>query len=256
MTYQGWTPEKEFNPETRGISSWSHQRIISYRNNEARKIADVLDSALSGLCSAAEIVTRCALSSQGRVITIGAGGSGVIAMAVMRELPQNHRDINPERFTYRIAGQEEIFTAYGREELEDSWQEGRNDIENLNISADDVVICVSATGRTPYTLAAAQTSKDRSAVVIGLVCRRGSELAKIVDLPVVVDVGPEMFFGATCEAAATVTKIALAGIMDVTVVGMGITLDNICQARPVHEKARLREEFYKNKLDGGKKDKS
>jgi len=248
MTNTGWTPKEEINPETRGISSWPSQDIIRYRIKETRRTADALELALMELTKAAEVVTRCAESTKGRIITIGAGGSGVIAMSIMRELPQNHKDIDPNRFTYRIAGQEEILTPYGREELEDSWEEGRNDVEKLQVCRDDVIICVSATGRTPYTRAAARASRATGAFVIGIVCRSKTELASEVDLPIVLEVGPEMFFGATCEKAATAQKVALAAIMDAVVVRMGITLDNVCQAREVHEKARIRKQFYEQEL--------
>ncbi|MCP6720329.1 MAG: SIS domain-containing protein [Patescibacteria group bacterium] len=238
-----WTPEKEINPDTVGISSWSPRKIIQYRVEETISIYDALREAIPALEDAADVVLE-RVQKGGRVVTIGAGGSGVAGMSVMRELPQNHGAIDPEQFTYQVSGGPRIFEPFGCEELEDSRDEGARDVGNLGITDQDVVICISATGRTPYTRGAADEAKTRGAYTIGLLCQTDTELESEVDLPVVLKIGSEMFMGATCEKAATAQKDALDAIMDVVVVLLGITDDNRCRARLVHSKARIREEFF------------
>ncbi len=238
-----WTPEKEVNPKTRGISSWPTRRIIAYRLSEVRKVADALERVIPELEHAAELIVD-RVRRGGRLITIGAGGSGVAGMSVVRELPQNHRDAKPEQFIYRVAGGARIFEPFGCEELEDDRDEGRKDIDELGINPRDVVICISATGRTPYTRGAASAAREAGAYTIGIICEDGTELKDEVHLPIVLKLGPEMFQGATCEKAASAQKDALDAIMDVVVVRLGFTDDNLCRARLVHEKARIREEFF------------
>jgi|GEM_PF-4250933 len=238
-----WSPENEVNNETVGIHSWTKSEIVAYRVKEMHRAANAVNNALPDIERAADIITNKIQNGRGRVITVGAGGSGVIAMAVMRELPQNHREIDPHKFLYQIAGGTRIFDLWGCEELEDSAEEGERDMDALDLSASDSVICVSATGRTVYTCASARAAKKKGAYTIGLICQAGSRLAEEVDLPVLIDTGPEMFFGATCEKAATAQKGALTAIMDAVVIGLGITDDNVCRAREVHQKARLRREF-------------
>jgi N-acetylmuramic acid 6-phosphate (MurNAc-6-P) etherase len=67
-----------------------------------------------------------------------------------------------------------------------------------------------------------------------------------------------MFFGATCEKAATAQKVALTAIMDAVVMRMGITLDNVFKARGVHQKAKIRQRLYEQTritdYDRGKKE--
>ncbi len=239
-----WTPQKEVNPETRGISSWSVRKIIAYRIGEVEKIARALERAMLKLEEAAAVIVDH-VRRGGRVITVGAGGSGVAGMSVMREIPQNHRDASPKQFTYRVAGGVGIFEPLGCEELEDDWSEGRKDIDELWVSQLDVVICISATGRTPYTRGAAQAARERGAYVVGLICQTDTELEGEVNLPIVLDIGPEMFQGATCEKAASAQKDALDAIMDAVVVRLGYTDDNLCRGRLVHSKARIREEFFR-----------
>lgn len=238
-----WTPEKELNAATSGIQEWSERQIIAYRINEVRKGADAIETAAPLLLAAALFIAE-KIRQGGRVVTIGAGGSGVAGMSVMRELPQNHAEIDPEQFTYRIAGGVRIFEPLGCEELEDSEEEGRNEVDRLEATSADTLVCISATGRTPYTRGAAARARERGAYTIGLICTSGTELEDEVDLAVVLDAGPEMFLGATCEKAASVSKDALDAIMDVVVVRLGLVRGNLCRARLCHEKARMREEFF------------
>lgn len=240
-----WTPEKELNPQTEGISKWPTREIINFRINEVIQIYEALRQAAPKLEAAADVISD-RTQKGGRVITIGAGGSGVAGMSVMRELPQNHRDIDPVQFTYHVTGGSRIFESLGCEDLEDSSEEGQKDVEQLGISDQDVVICISATGRTPYTRAVAETARTRGAYTIGLLCQEDTELEGEVDLPIVLLSGPEMFIGATCEKAATAQKEALDAIFDAVVVRRGFTNDNLCRARLVHEKARIREEFVQS----------
>lgn len=244
MEVKKWTPEKEINWETSDIDTWSSQEIIQYRIREVRKISEALEEAAAELETAAEAIAEKTRAG-GRVITVGAGGSGVAGMSVMRELPQNHRDIDPRQFTYRVAGGARIFEPLGCEDLEDSWEEGWQEIDRLAVTAEDVIICISATGRTPYTRGAAERARKGGAYTIGLICMRQTELEDEVDLPIVLDAGPEMFLGATCEKAASAQTMALEAMMDAVVARLGLIEGNRCRARLCHDKARLREEFFR-----------
>lgn len=237
-----WTPANEVNTETTAISQWSSAEIICYRVNELLAIHTALLCVAPALEEAAKVIAG-RVRSGGRVITIGAGGSGVAGLSVMRELPQNHREIDPAQFTYAVAGGAEVLAPLGCEEVEDSAEAGEAEVNRLSVGEADVVIAISATGRTPYTRGAAKRARECWAYTIALVCQ-SSELESEVELPILLDAGPEMFFGATCEKAATAQTVALEAIMDAVVVALGLVLGNQCRARLCHEKARLREEFF------------
>ncbi|MBI4088129.1 SIS domain-containing protein [Candidatus Kaiserbacteria bacterium] len=239
----GWSPHREVNPETANIANWSSRKIIRYRVGEVRRIAEAIQKAAPKLEAGAAVVIEKLLGG-GRVITIGAGGSGVAGMSVMREIPQNHEDASPSRFLYVVAGGARILEPLGCEELEDSSEEGAGDVDSLRVTSRDVVICISATGRTPYTRAVAKRARDRGAYTIGLITTPHSELGSEVDHSITLDIGPETFIGATCEKAASAQKDALDALMDVVVVRLGFTNGNLCHARPVHEKARIRGKFF------------
>ncbi len=240
-----WSPDNEMNVETRDIAEWTTRQILCYGADELLKIHRAVKNALGACEQAAEIIVRRAKAG-GRIITVGAGGSGVAGMSAMRELPQNHEDISPEQFLYVVAGGARFLEPLGCEEVEDSFPEGVREMDHLRIGEKDVVILISATGRTPYTRGAAKRANELGAYTAALVCQE-SEILDEVALPILLDVGPEMFIGATCEMSATAQKHALDMIMNAVVVKLGITDGNICRARLVHDKARIRHEFFVNK---------
>lgn len=241
-TVKPWTPEVELNPETEGISSWSIPKIIGYRIEELQKVYSGLFKSVPELSVAVNVIIQ-RLQNGGRVLTMGAGGSGVAGMSVMREIPQNHRLCDPVKFTYRVPGNERIFEPWGCEELEDSREEGEKDVNDLQINDNDVVIFLSASGRTPYTLSAIKKVKNIGGYTIGITCRSNSELETIVDLPIMLHIGKEMLVGATCEKAATAHKVALDAIMDAVLINLKLTDDNRCLVRVSHEKSKMMRDF-------------
>lgn len=240
-----WSPENERNAETENITEWTMMQILAYGADELLKIHHAVKNALGACEVAVEIIVKHAKAG-GRIITVGAGGSGVAGMSAMRELPQNHENISPEQFLYRIAGSARFLEPLGCEEVEDNFSEGIREMDTLRICEKDVVILISATGRTPYTRGAAKRANELGAYTIALVCQE-SEIMNEVTLPILLDVGPEMFIGATCEMSATAQKHALDMIMNAVVVKLGITDGNICRARLIHDKARIRHEFFMKK---------
>ncbi|MBI4049958.1 MAG: SIS domain-containing protein [Candidatus Doudnabacteria bacterium] len=241
-----WSPDKEFNQETVGIDTWDEEKIGKYRIKESQQIHKALVQATEQLITAARVIID-KVRQGGRVITIGAGGSGVAGMSVMRELPQNHQDAKVEQFFYCVAGGSAIFEKFGREELEDSPEEGRKDVEAMHLSKNDVLICISATGRTPYTRTAAAVARQRGAFTIAMVCQKNVELGGEVDHEIVLDIGPETLVGATCGKAASVQKEALDVIFDIVMVKLGYTNGNVTRPRLVHDKARIREAYFRQK---------
>lgn len=240
---KNWSPEKEINKNTEGIKNWPTGKIIDFSVNGLLEMHRGLEKAADQLEAAADLVVKT-IGAGGKVVTIGAGGSGVAGMSVMRELPQNHEDIGPDKFGYIVAGGAKIFEPFGCEELEDDQLEGQTDVQRANLGKSDLLICISATGRTPYTRGAAEEARSRGAKTAALICQVDTELEGEVDLPVVLEIGPEMFQGATCEKAASAQKAALDAIFDAVVVRLGYTDDNRTRARLVHEKARIRQRFF------------
>jgi len=168
------------------------------------------------------IVAR--LEGGGRLVYVGAGTSGRIAASDAEECgPTFSSDLISAVFTTVEAEEDDA------------------DLAQLDVGARDVVLGVSASGRTPYTLGALSRARDAGALTIAFACAAGSELARAADLAIEVDVGPEFISGSTRMKAGTAQKLVLNTISTVTMVKLGKTFGNLMvDVQPSNEKLRAR----------------
>ena len=122
-------------------------------------------------------------------------------------------------------------------------QRPSRELERLSVGPRDVVLGVSASGRTPYTLAAIEHASKVGALTIGLACVRGSELARRAGMSIEIDVGPEVIAGSTRLKAGTAQKLVLNAISTIAMVKLGKTFGNLMvDVQASNEKLRARAE--------------
>ncbi len=165
-----------------------------------------LEQGFAPLARAAERAA-VALAGQGRLIYVGAGSSGLMALADRLELAGTF-GIDPGRTPMLFAGGVDALL-HPEGASEDDPALAGSDLAALDPVSDDVAICVSASGSTPYTLAVARELAAAGATVIALANVAGSPLLRAADVPVLLETGPEVVTGSTRMAAGTVQKIAL-----------------------------------------------
>lgn len=163
-------------------------------------------AALPALARAAAHLAD-ALRGPGRVIYAGAGTGGLMALADALELPGTF-GIAPDRLAVLLPGGAAAMSRLTGAP-EDVAADGAADLARLGPGPDDVVICVSASGSTPYTLALARAAQAAGARVIALACVPGAPLLAAADVAVLLDTGPEMVAGSTRLGAGTAQKVAL-----------------------------------------------
>jgi N-acetylmuramic acid 6-phosphate etherase len=147
------------------------------------------------------------LQAGGRLVYAGAGTSGRLGVLDGVEL---HPTFSwpPERSPALLAGGSgAMFMAV--EGAEDSAEQAAVDLAALAPTPQDVVICIAASGSTPYALGAARAARAAGALTLGLANNPGAPLLEAVDLPVLLDTGPEVIGGSTRLKAGTAQKIAL-----------------------------------------------
>lgn len=148
-----------------------------------------------------------ALRTGCRMAYAGAGSSGLMALADCLELLGTF-GIPPEQTPMFFAGgTEALLKMTGA--VEDDPALAKADLARAGIGPGDVVICVSASGSTPYTLAIADLARKAGARVIGIANVPGSLLLEGADIAVLVETGPEVIAGSTRMGAATAQKVAL-----------------------------------------------
>ncbi len=143
----------------------------------------------------------------GRLIYVGAGASGLIAAQDAAELPGTF-GLDPARIVKLLAGGAarpfDIVAA-----AEDDAQAGDADMRALQPLGGSAVVAVSASGSTPYTLAAAREAREAGAYMIAVACRAGSPLLALGSTALLLDTGDEALRGSTRLAAGVAQKCAL-----------------------------------------------
>ena len=179
------------------------------------------------------------LTGRGRLIYVGAGSSGRLAMLDASECGPTF-DAEPDKIQTVLAGGE---TAMMRasEEVEDDAEAGAADLSARAVGEHDAVVGVSASGRTPYVLGALGHALAVDALTIGLVCNPTSPIGLQVDLPIEIVTGPEVIGGSTRLKAGTAQKLVLNMISTITMVRLGRTFGNLMVGvRCSNEKQRFR----------------
>jgi N-acetylmuramic acid 6-phosphate etherase len=201
--------------------------------------------AVDSVATAAPAIERAAqaigvkLGAGGRLVYIGAGSSGLIALQDGAELPGTF-GLDPRRIVYVIAGGLENITDIDAE-AEDDRAAAVADVKALGPMSGDIAIAVSASGSTPYTLSAAAAARHAGALLISIANRAASPLLELADHPILLESGPEALHGSTRLAAGTAQKCALGMLSTLANAGLGhVYRGHMVNLRPENDKLRKR----------------
>ncbi|HXA86471.1 MAG TPA: N-acetylmuramic acid 6-phosphate etherase [Candidatus Dormibacteraeota bacterium] len=189
-----------------GLDTLSALEIARVINQEDKKVAAAVERALPQIAQAIDAIAD-AIRGGGRLIYVGAGTSGRLAALDAAECPPTF-NTDPRTVQYVIAGGDKAL-GHAAEYSEDSISSGRKDMATRKPSKKDVVVGVAASGRTPYTIGALERARKNGAKTVAVVCNRGSEMGTLVDIEIVIDVGPEAVSGSTRMKAGSAQKMAL-----------------------------------------------
>jgi N-acetylmuramic acid 6-phosphate etherase len=178
--------------------------VIELLLDAEARVVPAVRGAAPELAKASDVL-HAAIVAGGRLIFAGAGTSGRLAAAEAAELPGTF-GIDAARCIPHIAGAESPAID---DAAEDDAEGGAAGIRVLDPQPADVVIAVAASGRTPFTLAAAREARDAGVPVIAVVNAPGTPLAALATAPVEIVVGDEVLRGSTRLTAGTAQKIAL-----------------------------------------------
>ncbi len=180
--------------------------------------------AIPEIAEVIEYVAR-SLRDGGRLIYVGAGSSGRIAALDASECPPTYSTA-PGQVQYIMAGGPKAL-ASAVEVNEDSEELGQRDIARRRPTRKDVIVGVSASGRTPYVVAAVAYARARGARTAAVTCNHDTPLAEAADIAIVADVGPEVISGSTRMKAGTAQKIILNMITTGAMTRLGYVYGNL-----------------------------
>jgi N-acetylmuramic acid 6-phosphate etherase len=211
------------NPKTLNLDTMSTMELISIMNEEDKKVIDTIKEALPQIENCIQLVIQ-GLNSNGRLIYMGAGTSGRLGILDAVECVPTFS--TTDEVIGIIAGGNGAFIK-AVEGAEDSEELAAEDLNKINISENDVVVAIAASGRTPYAIGALKHAKKFNAKCISISCNKDSELAKYADAAIEVDAGPEVLTGSTRLKAGTCQKIILNMISTASMVGIGKVYGNL-----------------------------
>lgn len=212
------------NEASQGFDTKSALEIARIINHEDAKIAAAVKKAIPEIAQVIDHVAR-AMRDGGRLIYVGAGSSGRIAALDASECPPTYSTA-PGQVQYIMAGGPKAL-ASAVEVNEDSEELGQRDIARRRPTRKDVVVGVSASGRTPYVVAATAYARARGAYTAAVTCNQGAPLAEVADIAIVAEVGPEVISGSTRMKAATAQKMILNMITTGAMTRMGYVYENL-----------------------------
>ncbi|GAA3763497.1 N-acetylmuramic acid 6-phosphate etherase [Microbacterium kribbense] len=161
----------------------------------------------------------------GRLIYLGAGTAGRIGILDASECPPTF-GTDPEMIRGLIAGgPSAIMTAV--ENAEDDRSQAGVELAELGLRAEDVVVGISASGRTPYVVGGLEFARTRGALLIALAQNAGSVIGRLADVPIEVVVGPEFVAGSTRLKSGTAQKLVVNMLTTLAMVRMGKTYNGV-----------------------------
>jgi len=217
------TTESE-NEASQGLDTKSALEIARIINHEDAKVAAAVKKAIPEIAQVIDQVAR-GLRDGGRLIYIGAGSSGRIAALDSSECPPTYSTA-PGQVQYIMAGGPKAL-ASAVEVNEDSEELGQRDIARRRPTRKDMIVGVSASGRTPYVVAAIAYARARGAHTAAVTCNQGTPLAEAADIAIVADVGAEVISGSTRLKAGTAQKMILNMITTGTMTRLGYVYGNL-----------------------------
>jgi N-acetylmuramic acid 6-phosphate etherase len=224
------------NPRTADIDRLDTLAVLELLNDEDQLVAPAVRAALPEVARAVEL-TLARWERGGRVVLLGAGTSGRLAMLDAAELRPTF-GVVPGRYEARLAGGAGAFVD-AVEGAEDDREAG--EASAVDLSTDDVAFGIAASGRTPWVLGALARARSRGAATIGLACVPRPALAQLVDVAIIVDTGPEAVAGSTRMKAGTAQKLVLNAFSTTLMIRLGKVYGNLMvDVQATNEKLRQR----------------
>ncbi len=217
------TTTEQPNPNTSEIDRVSTLEALRIINAEDKKVAEAIEHVLPAIANAVDgIVAR--LARGGRLLYVGAGTSGRLGVLDASECPPTF-GISPELVQGIIAGgYEACYKAV--EASEDDRAAGATDLQVRNVNANDVVVGIAASGRTPYTIGAVEYARSIGALTACITCNANTALATAVEIPIEAIVGPEVIAGSTRLKSGTAQKLVLNMLSTMAMVRLGYVKGN------------------------------
>jgi len=222
------------NQKTMDLDHMSTFEFLKIMNQEDQLVPLRISEVLEDIEEMVNVLVET-FKQGGRLIYIGAGTSGRLGVLDAVECVPTF-STPPEMVQGLIAGGEKAFVR-AVEGAEDSKELAESDLEEINLSAYDMVIGIAASGRTPYVIGGLDYANEIGARTGAISCNKNSQISKHADTYVEVDLGPEVLTGSTRLKAGSAQKMILNMISTASMIAIGKTYGNLMvDVMPTNEK--------------------
>jgi N-acetylmuramic acid 6-phosphate etherase len=226
------------NPASQHIDTLPTLDMLRVINHEDSTVPAAVAAELPNIAAAVEAIAD-RFTRGGRLLYIGAGTSGRLGVLDASECPPTF-SVPPTLVQGIIAGGDSALRT-SSEAAEDSPQQGAADLATRNLTPNDTVVGIAASGRTPYVLGALAHARTHGALTIALSCAPNSPLAQAAEIAITPNTGPEILTGSTRLKAGTATKLVLNMLSTGVMIRTGATFGNLMvNVQPTNEKLRDR----------------
>lgn len=194
------------NPRTTDLDAMSTLEFLTVMNDEDARVAAAVRAALPQIVQAVDAIAE-RMRRGGRLIYCGAGTSGRLGVQDAAECEPTF-SAHPGQVVGLIAGGPGAMLR-AVEGAEDDAALGGRDLTAIGLRAEDCVVGLAASGRTPYVIGALQHARQHGALTVAVVCSDHSAVAAAAELPIEVLPGPEILTGSTRLKAGTAQKLVL-----------------------------------------------
>lgn len=229
---------EETNPNTKDIDRRSTLEIVKLVNQEDKIVAEAVSRVLDSIAAGVDLIAQ-RLASQGRLFYVGTGTSGRLGVLDASECPPTF-GVSPDLVRGVIAGGYDALHK-SVEAAEDDPNQAERDLKSFGVSSADVVVGISASGNTPYTLGALEYAAKLGAGTVAVTCNPASRIAAAAAVSISPLVGPEVIAGSSRMKAGTAQKMILNMLSTGTMIKLGLVYSNLMSnLRATNEKLRRR----------------
>ena len=220
------------------LDDLSTLEIINKINDEDKKIAYLVEKQLDQISKAVDLIVE-SFESEGRLIYVGSGTSGKLAVIDASECPPTF-GVDDSMVQGIISGGNAALSGW-LEHTEDDEELAIKDLKAKNVNKNDILFGITASGNTPYVRRAMEYGKELQCKTVGIMCSNIGRIKDICDLTISVDVGPEIIFGSTRMKAGTAQKMILNMLSTTSMIKLGKTYLNLMvNVKPINKKLQDR----------------
>jgi N-acetylmuramic acid 6-phosphate etherase len=212
------------NAASKNLDRMTALEIVRLMNREDRKVAVEVGREIAAIARTVDAIVR-SIGNGGRLIYVGAGSSGRMAVLDAAECPPTF-GISRERMQALIAGGRRAVTG-AVEGAEDSVRNAESELRMRKLTSNDVVVGITASGTTPYVLGAMRFARGRGATTVVITSNRRMPVARMAKIVIAPEVGPEVLTGSTRLKAGTAQKMVLNMLSTASMVRLGHVYENL-----------------------------